>query len=211
MALWTVAFHEHFMGEKCNLLIFVYDLIYLCIIFLAGLSLCCCTQAFSSCSARAWRRSGFSSVEHGLQGAQAQQLTYTGLVAPWHVGTSQTRDRTHVPCIGRRILYHWTTRETQRNLFKGKCMPLYFLLNVHIRLHICAFSCVVGGSERESRSVVANSLWPHGLSSPWNSPGQNTGVGRLSLLQGIFWTQELNQGLLHCRWILYHLSYQGSP
>ena len=62
--------------------------------------------AFSSCSARAWRRSGFSSVEHGLQGAQAQQLTYTGLVAPWHVGTSQTRDRTHVPCIGRRILYH---------------------------------------------------------------------------------------------------------
>ena len=93
MALWTVAFHELFMGEKCNLLIFVYDLIYLCIIFLAGLSLCCCTQAFSSCSARAWRRSGFSSVEHGLQGAQAQQLTYTGLVAPWHVGTSQTRDR----------------------------------------------------------------------------------------------------------------------
>ena len=40
--------------------------------------------------------------------------------------------------------------------------------------------------------------------------GQNTGVGSLSLLQGIFWTQELNQGLLHCTWILYQLSYQGS-
>ena len=38
----------------------------------------------------------------------------------------------------------------------------------------------------------------------------NTGVGSLSLLQEIFLTQELNQGLLHCRQILYQLSYQGS-
>ena len=45
--------------------------------------------------------------------------------------------------------------------------------------------------------------------SPWNSPGQNTGVSSLSLLQHIFPTQELNQGLLHCRWILYQLSYAG--
>ena len=44
-----------------------------------------------------------------------------------------------------------------------------------------------------------------------NSPGQNTGVGSLSLLQGIFLTQELNWGLLHCRQILYQLSNQGSP
>ena len=47
--------------------------------------------------------------------------------------------------------------------------------------------------------------------SPWNSPGQNTGVGSLSLLQGIFPTQGLNRGLLHCRQILYQLSHQGSP
>ena len=40
---------------------------------------------------------------------------------------------------------------------------------------------------------------------------QNTGVGSLSFLQGIFPTQELNQGLLHCRQILYQLSYEGSP
>ena len=40
--------------------------------------------------------------------------------------------------------------------------------------------------------------------SPWNSPGQNTGVGSLSLLQQIFPTQEFNWGLLHCRQILYH-------
>ena len=95
-------------------------------------------------------------------------------------------------------------------------------------------------------------LQPHGLYSPWNFPGQNTGVGSsLSLLQGnlpnpgikprpptlqadslpaepqgkpkntgvgslalpqwIFLTQESNKGLLHCRQILYQLSYQGSP
>ena len=40
---------------------------------------------------------------------------------------------------------------------------------------------------------------------------RNTGVGSLSLLQQIFPTQELNQGLLHCRQIRYQLSYQGSP
>ena len=64
--------------------------------------------------------------------------------------------------------------------------------------------------ENESCSVVSNSLEPHGLYSPWNSPGQNTGMGSFSLLQGIFPTQGLNQGLLNCRWTLYQLSYQGS-
>ena len=42
--------------------------------------------------------------------------------------------------------------------------------------------------QSESRSVVSDSLWPHGLYSPWNSPGQNTGVGSLSLLRVIFLT-----------------------
>ena len=103
--------------------------------------------------------------------------------------------------------------------------------------------------ESESHSVVYDSLWLLGLYSPWNSLGQNTGVGSFSLLQGIFPTQEiepmspalqanslpaepqgkpkntgvgslsflqqlfptqgLNRGLLHCRLILYQLSYQG--
>ena len=44
-----------------------------------------------------------------------------------------------------------------------------------------------------------------------NSPGKNTGVGSLSLLQGIFPTQGSNPGLQHCRWILYQLSHKGSP
>ena len=52
---------------------------------------------------------------------------------------------------------------------------------------------------------------PPGSSVHGDSPGKNTGVGCHTLLQGIFPTHELNHGLLHCRWILYHLSYQGSP
>ena len=57
--------------------------------------------------------------------------------------------------------------------------------------------------------IVPNSLWSHG--SPWNSPGQNTGVGSLCLLQGIFPTQGSNPGLLHCRQIHYQLSHRRSP
>ena len=52
---------------------------------------------------------------------------------------------------------------------------------------------------------------PHGLHSPWNSPGQNTGVGIHSLLQGIFPTQGSNPGLLRCRKFLHQLSHKGGP
>ena len=67
-------------------------------------------------------------------------------------------------------------------------------------------------SEIESLSVASNSLWPHGLYRPWNSPGQNTGVGSLSLLQGIFPTQESNPAscIVH-GFFFYQLSHKGSP
>ena len=63
---------------------------------------------------------------------------------------------------------------------------------------------------------MSNSLWSRELYHtrllcPWNSPGQNTVVDSCSLLQGIFPTQGPNPGFPHCRWILYHLSYQWSP
>ena len=58
---------------------------------------------------------------------------------------------------------------------------------------------------------MSDSLQPQGLYSPWSSLGQNTGVGNLSLLQGIFPTEGLNPGLPRCRQILYKLSPQGSP
>ena len=65
-------------------------------------------------------------------------------------------------------------------------------------------------SESESRSVGSNSLQPDGLCSPWHSPGQNTGVGILSLLQATFPTQGSNPSFPHCRGILYPLSHKGS-
>ena len=67
-------------------------------------------------------------AEHGLQvhglqqlwlagsRAQAQQLWLAGLVAPWHVQSSRTRDQTRVPCLGRQILNHCTTREVLYHL-----------------------------------------------------------------------------------------------
>ena len=44
---------------------------------------------------------------------RAQWLWLTGLAALWHVESSRIRDRTHGPCIGRRILNHWTIREVR--------------------------------------------------------------------------------------------------
>ena len=58
--------------------------------------------------------------------------------------------------------------------------------------------------------VMSDSLRPPGL-NPCNSPGQNTGLDSLSLLQGIFPTQGSNPGLPYCRQILYQLSHKGSP
>ena len=53
--------------------------------------------------------------------------------------------------------------------------------------------------ESESHSVLSDPLQPHELYGPWNSLGQNTEVGSLSLLQGIFPTQGSNPVLPHCR------------
>ena len=77
----------------------------------------------------------------------------------------------------------------------------YFLCMLHTFLFLC-----MRHRSSERLSVISNSLQP-----PWNSPGQNTGVGSCSLLQGISPTQGSKPGLPHCRWILYHLSHEGSP
>ena len=101
------------------------------------------------------------------------------------------------------------------------CFQVLILLDVSTTYHswshiipdtlFSLYLTVFWESESVSCSVVSNSLRPHGLYSPWNSLGQNTGVGSLSLLQGIFLTQVSNLGLLHYRQILYQLSHVGSP
>ena len=115
------------MNQPCNLqfwlfffLIKFFLLIYL---FLAALGLHCCARAFSSSGLLIAVASLVA--EHGLQarrlsscGLRALECRLSswwcmGLVAPWHVGSSWTRARTCVPCIGRRILNHSTTKEAQ--------------------------------------------------------------------------------------------------
>ena len=100
---------------------------------------------------------------------------------PCSRGSSQPREWTRVSWTGRWILYHLSRQGAPSYLMK----------------------C-------ESHSTMSDSLWLHGLYSPWNSLGQHTGVGSLSLLQGIFPTQGLNPGLLHYRQILYQLSHKRS-
>ena len=86
---------------------------------MAVLGLRFCARAFSNCGKRgplfiAVRRPlTIAASPCGAQApdAQAQQLWLTGPAAPWHVGSSQTRARTHVPCIGRQTLNHCATRE----------------------------------------------------------------------------------------------------
>ena len=97
------------------------------------------------------------------------------------------------------------TLEVFSTLHIGKTSITVDFNKLHIFL-MRYFKC-----ESESHSVVSDYLQAHGLQSPWNSPGQNTGVGSLSLLQGILQTQGLNPGLPHCRLILYQLSHKGSP
>ena len=60
------------------------------------------------------------------------------------------------------------------------------------------------------KTILSSALFLVAQSCPtlWDPPGQNTGVGRLSLLQGLFHTQGLNPGLPHCKQILYQLSHR---
>ena len=75
----------------------------------------------------------------------------------------------------------------------------------------CMMTLLEHQAASESRSVMSDSLRPHELYSPWNSPGQNTRGGSHSLLQGIFQTHRWKPGLLYCGQILYQLSHKGSP
>ena len=114
----------------------------------------------------------------------------------------------------------WNSPEVKENhflpkkkwkIFHGEC-PRWFLKNKQNlnRQNSVLYYAML------SHSVVSSSSWLHGvyptrLLCPWDFPGKNTGVGFHFLLPWIFLTGELNWGLLHCRWILYQLSYQGSP
>ena len=103
-----------------------------------GPSLAAQAQTTLHCGAQASRCSGFSllpSMDSGHTDFSscsmwAQSLWLMGLVAPRHVKSSQTRDRTDVPCVGRRILTHCTTREVPEKFKLHNVLALYFYWRV---------------------------------------------------------------------------------
>ena len=96
--------------------------------------------------------------------------------------------------------------------FFSKMYGCYFFFFMHrLESWIWYWIQVVRIVKSESRSAVSDSLQPQGLYSPWDSPGQNIGVGSLSLLQGIFPTQGSNPGVPHCRRILLPAEPPGKP
>ena len=107
---------------------------------------------------------------------------------PFSRVSSQPKNQARVSCIAGGFFTSWATREAQ---------PLLCVLC------LVAQSCLTLCDHMDCSSP--------GSSVHGDSPGKNTGVACSALRQGIFPTQGLNPGLLHCRQILYHLSHQGSP
>ena len=111
-----------------------------------------------------------------------------------------------------------TSENTIRNLVICTWNRFQLLITIHDDNHRNAEISMAfqGAGERNIKILVQK--WAYGTPvcvcqflSPWDFPGKNTGEGCHFLLQGIFPTQRSNLGLLYCRQILYHLSYQGSP
>ena len=138
---------------------------------------------------------------------------------PFSRGSSWPRNRTKVSCITGRFFTNWDTGKTQWRL----------LLSHLSHVLLCVTPWTIQSRILQGRIPRWIAFpYPGNLSNPGiknRSPAlqvdylpaepqgkpKNTGIGSLSLLQQIFPTQELNQGLLLCSWILYQLSYQGSP
>ena len=125
--------------------------------------------------------------------------------SPWGHKELDTTEQLHFTSL------HFFGTGMKTDLFQccGHCWA--FQICWHIECSTFTVSSFENENESESSSVVSDSLRPHGQYSPWNSPGQNTGVCSLSLLQGIFPTQGTNPGLPLCRQIFHQLSHQGSP
>ena len=149
---------------------------------------------------------GAGEREAGWRGlSEWEALDWLG---PWKVQVPSWRRhemRREWPIYLDQLLYNLIT-VFQMLLTQGK----NWLCNFRLRKQ--HWSRIQSGRSSISRSVVLDSLRPHGLWSvrllwPWDSPGRSTGEDCHSLLQRLFPTQGLNPGLLRCRQILYRLSY----
>ena len=104
----------------------------------------------------------------------------TQLEAEWGPESQFSRPNVHTVSISTVFLVFCTASFIKFKfmcIYICVCIYIYVYIYIYIHIYVC---------ESESHSVVSDSLQSHGLYSLWNSPGQNTGVGSHSLLQGIF-------------------------
>ena len=117
------------------------------------------------------------------------------------------------------FFYCWAIQEASHLTMRVKvkvaqscltlCDPMDY--TVHGILQAGTLEWVAFPFSRASSQPRSPALQADSLPAKPQRKSRNTGMGSLSLLQWIFLTQESNQGLVHCRWILYQLSYQASP
>ena len=150
------------------------------------------------------------SLVHGI--IQARILEWVAICSSR--GSSVPRDPTWISCgfcIGRQILYHWEGShiDTKRSEICSVVSNSLRILQARI-LEWVAFPFSRGSSQPRDRTQFSRIAG--GFFTSWaTAKSKNTGMDSLSPLQVIFLTQEPNWDLLHCWWILYQLSYQGSP
>ena len=133
---------------------------------------------------------------------QSKLSEFISLAGPW------------VPDTGEQLQWLWLDLEKVKVEVTQSCLTLcdpvdysgHGILQAWI-LEWVAFPFSRGSSQPRDRTQVSHTTGRLSVEPQWKP--KNTGVGSLSLLQWIFPTQELNWSLLHCRWILYQLSYQG--
>ena len=124
------------------------------------------------------RRAGFSSC-----GSRAQQLWHMGLVAPWHVGSSRTRARTRVPCIGRWILNQCATREVPHYVIFDSHPGVHFEMTDYLR-HLSVAQLLAQQAEISSVIIHKHNLWHAATAVPLSTDRAKTQAASFPLVTG---------------------------
>ena len=143
------------------------------------------------CGVQALGHTGFSSCSPQALGAQVHVLRQKGFVALWHVESSQIRDWTWVSCLGRQILYHWSTREACNHDYQG--FP-DSSVGKESACHAGDPSSIPGSGRSAGEGIgyplqysgLENSMNSIGLYSPWDCKESDM-TERLSLKDNFIW------------------------
>ena len=134
---------------------------------------------------------------------QARILEWVAI--PFSRASSQLRDQTQVSHIAGGFFTIWATREAQEHWSPSLLQGIFPTQESNWSLQHCRQTLY-----RLTHQGILYHLSCQPLCA-WDFPGKNTEVGCHFLLQGIFWNQGSNLGLLHCRWILHHWAIWEAP